>query len=158
VYGSYSTFNNLGADGGVVFGNGMDVNQLIDRLNTIVGGYDYSCRCFHTNVSDIQLANGAVDPAYYKPGTIPGTIGSPVPYVGKWEYQLDLSVTKEIPISERVRMGLKLDMSDFLNHPFQTGYGNNSSTSTSFGRLTSFSGARITPSVLTFRLHSDSRR
>ncbi len=39
-------------------------------------------------------------------------------------------------------MGIKLDMSNFLNHPFQTGYGTLSTTSTSFGRVTSFQGPR----------------
>ena len=83
-----------------------------------------------------------MDPDYYKSGITPGTIGILIPYVNKWSYQLDLSVTKEIPVSERVRMGLKLDISNFLNHPFQTGRGNSSDTSTSFGQLSSFGGTR----------------
>ena len=140
--GGYATFNNLGGTGGVVFGNGMTVDELVNRLNTVVTDYDYSCRCFHTDVADIQLANGAVDPAYYTDGNTPGVIGYAIPYKNKWSYQLDLSVTKEIPITERVRMGLKLDASNFLNHPFQTGRGTLSTTSTSFGRLSSFGGAR----------------
>ena len=140
--GGYATFNNLGAVGGVVFGNGLTVDNLVGRLNTIVGDYDYSCRCFHTNVADIQGSNQAVDPAYYKDGNTPGVIGNFIPYKAKWSYQLDLSVTKNIPITERVKMGLKLDMLNFLNYPFQTGYGTLSTTSTSFGRLSSFQGAR----------------
>jgi hypothetical protein len=75
-------------------------------------------------------------------GNTPGVIGNPVAYKAKWSYQLDMSVTKEIPINERVKMGLKLDASNFLNHPFQTGYGTLSTTSTSFGRLSSFGGTR----------------
>lgn len=140
--GSYATFNNLSATGGVVFGNGLTIDKLVDRLNTVVGDYDYSCRCFHTNVADIQGANLAVNPAYFTDGNTPGVIGNPVAYKGKWSYQLDLSVTKEIPITERVKMGLKLDASNFLNHPFQTGYGTLSTTSTSFGRLSSFQSPR----------------
>ncbi len=140
--GGYATFNNLGANGGVVFGNGLTVDKLVDRLNTVVGDYDYSCRCFHTNISDIQLSNGAVNPVYFTEGTNAGVIGYAIPYKAKWSYQLDLSVTKEIPITERVKMGLKLDATNFLNHPFQTGYGTLSTTSTSFGRLSSFQGPR----------------
>ena len=140
--GSYPTFNNLGAYGGVVFGNGLTVDQLVSKLNTVVSDYDYSCQCFHTDVADIQLANGAVDPNYYKEGDTPGVIGNPYLYRGKWSYQLDLSVTKEIPITERVKMGLKLDAYNFLNHPFQSGYGTLSTTSTGFGRLSSFTGTR----------------
>jgi hypothetical protein len=142
LMGSYNTFNNLGGTGGVVFGNGMTIDKLISKLNTIVGDYDYSCRCFHTDIADLQLANGAINPIYYKDGTTPGIIGYAIPYKSKWSYQLDLSVTKEIPITERVKMGLKLDASNFLNHPFQTGRGTLSTTSTSFGRLSSFSGTR----------------
>jgi hypothetical protein len=132
----------LGANGGVVFGNGLTIDNLVDRLNAIVGDYDYSCRCFHTNVADIQGSNLAVNPAYFKDGNTPGVIGYFIPYKAKWSYQLDLSVTKDIPITERVKMGIKLDMSNFLNHPFQTGYGTLSTTSTSFGRLSSFGGTR----------------
>ena len=140
--GGYSTYNNLGATGGVEFGNGMTVDQLMDRLNTITGGYDYSCRCFRTDVNDIQLANGAVDPAYFKPGTTPGVIGYWVPYREKWNYQLDMSLTKEFLLTERVKVGLRADASNFLNHPFQTGRGNSAITGTNFGQLTSFGGTR----------------
>jgi hypothetical protein len=138
--GGRSTFNNLGAEGGVVFGSGMTAAQLVDRLDTVVGGYDYSCRCFRTNVSDIQQANFAVDPKYYKPGDTPGVIGYMAPYRGKATIQLDLSVSKEIPIGERVRMGLKANISNFLNHPFRTGYGNTTVTGTTFGQVNATTG------------------
>lgn len=140
--GGWSTFNNLGAAGGVVFGQGMTIDKLNDKLNRIVGDYDYSCRCFHTDVGDLQQANGSINPIYYTDGTTPGVIGFAIPFKSKWSYQLDMSVTKEIPITERVRMGLKLDALNFLNYPFQTGRGTLSTTSTSFGRLSSFQGPR----------------
>ena len=142
--GGRATFNNLGADGGVVFGSGMTAQQLIDRLDTTVGGYDHSCRCFRTNVATIQQANGAVDPKYYSPGDTPGVIGNPIPYRGKATFQLDLSISKEIPIGERVRMGLKANISNFLNHPFRTAYGNTTVTGTTFGQVgsSSFTGTR----------------
>jgi hypothetical protein len=142
MYGAYSTFNNLGANGGVLFGNGLTIDKLTSKLDNIVGDYDFSCRCFHTDIADLQLANQAINPIYFTDATTPGVIGNPVVYRSKWSYQLDLSVTKEIPITERVKMGLKLDATNFLNHPFQTGYGTLSTTSTSFGRLSSFQGPR----------------
>jgi hypothetical protein len=145
--GGRSTFNNLGpnnlgADGGVVFGNGMTATDLIRRLDTIVGNYDYSCRCFHTDVKNIQLANGAVDPGYYKPGDTPGVIGGIVRYRGKPVFNLDMSVGKEISVGERAKMGIKANISNFLNHPFRTGYGNTTITNTTFGQLTGFTGTR----------------
>lgn len=139
--GGRATFNTW-ADGGVVFGKGLTARELIRRLDTIVGDYDYSCRCFRTNVADIQLPNGAVNPDYYRPGDTPGVIGYDVKYRGKTTFQLDLSVSKEILISERVRMGLKANISNFLNHPFRTGYGSTTATGTSFGQVSSFSGTR----------------
>jgi hypothetical protein len=142
LMGAYSTFNNLGAAGGVSFGNGMTIDKLNEKLNTIKGDYDFSCRCFHTDIADLQLANGSINPIYFSDNTNPGVIGNPIGYKSKWSYQLDLSVTKEIPITERVKMGIKLDATNFLNHPFQTGRGTLSTTSTSFGRLSSFSGTR----------------
>ena len=87
------------------------------------------------------MSNGAVNPKYYRPGETPGVIGYPVPYRGKWSYQLDMSVNKEFPISERVRTGIKLMMFNFLNHPFQ-GRGSSTITGTGFGQLSSFSGTR----------------
>jgi hypothetical protein len=137
-----STFNNLGADGGVVFGNGMTADNLISRLDKIVGGYDYSCRCFHTDVKDIQLANFAVDPQYYRPGDTPGVIGAVVRYRGKPSFNLDMSVSREIQISERTKMGIKANITNFLNHPFRTGYGNTTITNTTFGQLSGFTGTR----------------
>jgi len=146
--GGRSTFNNLGVDGGVVFGNGLTAKDLIKRLDTIVGDYDYSCRCLHTNVSDIQLANGAPNPDFYKPGDTPGVIGAALPYRTKPSYSLDLSVTKEIQLTEKARRGIKANITNFLNHPFRNasltanGIGNPTTTGTDFGQLTNFTGTR----------------
>jgi len=140
--GGRSTFNNLGVDGGVVFGNGMSAKELVRRLDTIVGGYDYSCRCFHTDTKDLQQANGAVDPKSYRPGDTPGVIGYMVPYRGKPAFSLDLSIAREVAVSERAKMGLKANIANFLNHPFRTGYGNTTITGTTFGQLNGFTGTR----------------
>ncbi len=139
--GGRSTFNNLGpnntgADGGVVFGNGMTDKDLIRRLDTVVGDYDYSCRCFHADVKDIQLANGAVDPKYYRPGDTPGLIGDVIRYRGKPSFNLDMSVSREVKIGETVKMGIKANITNFLNHPFRAVYGNNTASNTTFGQIT----------------------
>jgi len=140
--GGRSTFNNLGVDGGVVFGNGMTSKELIERLDTIGGDYEYACRCFRANVKDIQLANGAVDPRFYKPGDTPGTIGYAVPYRGRASFNLDMSIAREVPFGERARFGIKANITNFLNHPFRTGYGNTTITGTTFGQASGFTGTR----------------
>jgi hypothetical protein len=93
-------------------------------------------------VKDIQLANGAADPRFYKPGDTPGVIGYAVPYRGRPSFSLDLSISREIPVSERVRMGIKANITNFLNHPFRSGYGNTTITGNTFGQMSSFTGTR----------------
>ncbi len=53
-----------------------------------------------------------------------------------------MSLNKEIPITERVRIGFKAVALNMLNHPWQTGRGSSSLTATTFGRLSSFAGPR----------------
>ncbi len=139
--GGRSTFNNFASDG-IIFGNGLTLQSLRQRLDTVVGGYDSACQCFHTNVSDIQLANGAVNPIYYRPDDTPGTIGYNFEIRGKWSYQFDMSLTKEMRITERVRFGIKATATNVLNHPWRTGIGGTSLTATSFGQVSSFASPR----------------
>jgi hypothetical protein len=54
-----------------------------------------------------------------------------------------MSVNKDIRITERMRLTLRLVALNFLNHPFfQINTGNASPTSTSFGQITSANGTR----------------
>jgi hypothetical protein len=139
--GGRATFNNLGADGGVVFGNGLTLDQLLQRTSTMTPGYIPSCTCFKTNVSDMVQANGSPNPAYYSPGQTPGVIGPRLFYTGKTSFALNMSLTKRFRIKERYTLGFYGEASNFLNHPF-FGQGNISVTSTSFGNITSASGNR----------------
>jgi hypothetical protein len=140
--GGRATFNQW-ADGGIIFGNGLTLQSLADRLDTIVGGYDSACQCFHTDVSDLQMANKAVDPKFYRPGDTPGVIGFNNMYRGKWNFQFDMSLNKEVRITERVKMGLKATATNVLNHPWRTGRGSTSITGTGFGQVTSFAAPRV---------------
>jgi hypothetical protein len=147
ITGGPSTLNggrltlNQFADGGAVFGSGLTPQDLIKRLDTIVGGYDPACVCFHTNVADLTQANKSVDPKYYRPNDVPGVLVAPTWYYGKTSYSFDLAVEKAIRISERVSMNVKAQATNFLNHPF-LGRGSSTITGTTFGNLTSASGAR----------------
>ncbi len=139
--GGRSTFNQW-ADGGIIFDNGMSLQELRNRLDTVVGGYDSGCQCFHTNVADIQLPNQAVDPRYYRPGDTPGVIGYNSEYRARWNYQFDMSLNKDIRITERVTFGIKATATNVLNHPWRTGMGSTSITGTGFGQVSSFASPR----------------
>jgi hypothetical protein len=139
--GGRATFNTW-ADGGIIFGNGLTLQNLRQRLDTVVGGYDPSCQCFHTDVSDLQLANKAVNPIYYRPGDVPGTIGGNFEIRGKWGYQFDMSLSKEMRITERIRFNIKATATNVLNHPWRTGIGATTITGTTFGQVSSFASPR----------------
>ena len=138
--GGRATFNTT-ADGGVIFGNGANISSLLNATSTQVGGFDKSCTCIRTNVSNLTLSNGVVNPAILEAAQTPGVIGSPVWYVGKAAFTFNLSVTKNIRFTERVNMRLYAEASNWLNHPF-FGQGSLSLTSSSFGQITSASGTR----------------
>ena len=139
--GGIATFNTF-ADGGVAFGNGMSIDQLLERTSTkTTGQYVSSCNCFKTNVSDIVQANGSVNPKYYAQGQTAGVMGARQWYSAKTAFNLNMAVTKRFRFKERYTLGLYGEASNFLNHPFFS-QGNLSLTATTFGNITSASGTR----------------
>jgi hypothetical protein len=138
--GGRNTFNQF-ADGGVVFGNGLTPETLRQRLDTIVSDYTPSCQCFKANVADIIQTNGSPNTAYYGPGQAPGMIGPTIYISGLNQFQLDMSLTKEAAITERLRFKFQSVVFNFLNHPFM-GRGNSGATSTTFGNVTTAEGRR----------------
>jgi hypothetical protein len=140
--GGRATVNDLGADGGVSFGNGMTINQLLERTATMsTGQFNSSCKCFKTNVSDIVLSNGAVNPAVFAPTQNAGVMGARVFYTGKTSYSLNMALTKRFRINERTSLGFYGEASNFLNHPFFS-QGSLTLTGTTFGNITGASGNR----------------
>jgi hypothetical protein len=138
--GGLLTYNQWAGDG-VSFGNGMNIDQLLQRTATKTSGYDPSCLCFHTNVSDIVQANGSVNPADFSRNMNAGQIGARQWYTGKTSFGFNLSLDKRFRITERVQMGLWAEANNFLNHPFFS-QGSLSLTATTFGNITSASGTR----------------
>ena len=137
--GGRATFNNL-STAGVTFGNGMTLSQLRNRLTTsATGNYDATCTCIRTTVSDIILANGEVNPAYYGPGDTPGQFSDILYLYGKTTFQLDGSLNKDFKIRERLKAGINFQVFNILNHPF-LGIGSTSPTATTFGQITGTSG------------------
>ena len=138
--GGRSTFNNFATDG-VVFGNGLNLQQLLQRTSNQVTGYVASCTCIKTNVSDIIQANGAPNPAYLAPAQTAGVWAAPLYYTGKTIFALNASLQKQVRIKERWLLGFYLDSTNWLNHPF-FGQGTMSTTATTFGQITGASGTR----------------
>ena len=141
TFNAFGTTTLTGADGGVIFGNGLSPQSLLKRASTQTTGFVASCTCIKTNVSDIVQANGTVNPAYLQAAQTPGVVGSPIYYVGKTGFSFALSLQKTFRITERVNFRLYGEASNWLNHPFFS-QGSMSLTSSSFGNITSASGNR----------------
>jgi hypothetical protein len=140
ISGGRLPFNGTATDG-VVFGNGLNLQQLVQDTATQTTGYVASCTCIKTNVSNIIQANGSANPAYYAPSQVAGQWATPLYYVGKTAFVFNLSLQKEFQIKERFRLGFYAEATNFLNHPFFS-QGSTSTTATTFGYITSASGAR----------------
>ena len=138
--GGRATVNNL-STAGIALGNGFTLDQLRNRLSSTAGSYDPTCTCFRTNVSDILLANGAPNPAYYGPGSTAGQFADISYLYTKTTFEFDMSLNKDFKITERLRMGINFQVYNALNHPFLP-IGSTSSTATTFGNITSASGTR----------------
>ena len=71
----------------------------------------------------------------YAPASTPGQFAGFVYLRHKPLYIFDMSVNKEIRITEGVRFTMRMVALNFLNHPFFD-IGNSSPTSTTFGQIT----------------------
>jgi hypothetical protein len=96
---------------------------------------------------------GKTTASVLKPGLMaapaPGTFGDfPVNSLsGPSYFNLDLSFTKRIPITERVKFEIKGTAINILNHPNFI-YGNTNFDSTSFGRITSQRGGSRSMNII----------
>jgi hypothetical protein len=112
LLGGNNTFNDYG-DGGVAL-NGVTQSQL----QSSVGKYPIPGT---TNVAFINpkylLATGGANPAYIAPNTTPGTFGQHVWLHGPHNTYDDVSITKHLPITERVRFSMQAEMLNAFNHP-----------------------------------------
>jgi hypothetical protein len=112
LLGGNNTFNDYG-DGGVVL-NGVTQSQL----QSSVGKYPIPGT---TNIAFINpkylLATGGANPAYIAPNTTPGSFGQHVWLHGPHNTYDDVSITKHLPITERVRFSMQAEMLNAFNHP-----------------------------------------
>jgi hypothetical protein len=139
LFGGTSTFNDYG-DGGVVL-NGVTASQL----QKSIGKYPVPGT---TNVAFInpKYLNpaGGYNSTYIAPNTTPGTFGQRIWLHGPHNTYDDVSITKNFPISERLRFNLQAEMLNAFNHPtFGPGatngganFGWNAIQSSTFGLIT----------------------
>jgi hypothetical protein len=145
--GGRNTVSNL-TQSGVVFGSGFTPEQLQKALSQVSGGF--SPTALISNVANIatittsgSTKTSQVNQSLYAPASTPGQFGAFTYIRHNNLYILDMSINKDIRITERWRMTLRLVALNFLNHPFFEINANNASPiSTSFGQITSASGTR----------------
>jgi hypothetical protein len=135
------TVNQL-AQSGVVFGNGLTLNQLQKDLSTIPNMNQVVSGNLISNVSSIVQSNGIANPADYAPASTPGVFSDLVYLYGKTTFTLNMSLNKQVRIKERWNVGFRMEALNFLNHPFFSSLGSSSVTANSFGQVSSASGNR----------------
>jgi hypothetical protein len=112
------TFNDY-ADGGVIL-HGVTTSQLQDS----VGVYPVPGQPNVSFINPKYLSGGGANPAFITPNTTPGTLSRPVYLYGPRFVNDDLSLTKRISITERIRFSLQMEALNAFNHPqFQPGSG-----------------------------------
>jgi len=117
-----ATFNDYG-DGGVLL-NGVSVSQLQSSVDVyhIVGQPQVDF------INPKYLANngtgGGANQSFIAPNMTPGTIVRPIWLYGPRFVNTDLSLSKHVPITERVSFSLQAEALNAFNHPsFQVGAG-----------------------------------
>jgi len=137
--GGRNTVNNL-TQAGVVFGGGFTPEQLQKALSKVAGGF--SSTALISNIASIAtitqtgtVSSSQVKPELYAPASTPGQYGAFIYLRNNNLYTFDMSINKDVRITERMRLTLRLVALNFLNHPFFE-IGNSNPTSTSFGQIT----------------------
>jgi len=114
LFGGSNTFNDY-ADGGVVL-NGVTTSQL----QSAIGTYRIPGTTSVAFINPKYLASptgGGANPQYITQNTTPGVIGQRVWLYGPHNTYDDISITKHVPITERLRFSLQAEMLNAFNHP-----------------------------------------
>ena len=93
------------------------------------------------SIANVTATTSQVKSELFAPAATPGKYSAFVYLRNNNLYTLDMSVNKEVRLTERWRMTIRLVALNFLNHPFFD-IGNSGPTSTTFGQITSGSGTR----------------
>jgi hypothetical protein len=120
TFGGNMTYNDYG-DGGIVL-NGITAQTL----QSSIGVYHVNAGSKVDLINPTYLTKGAgANAAYITPNTTPGTFGSTMFLYGPHQTYEDASLSKRIPITERVHFLVQAEFLNIFNHP-TFGWGNNS--------------------------------
>lgn len=114
VLGGFSTFNNI-ADGGV---NLTGITK--EQLQSQIGVYRVPGANFVTLLPASTLVSatgGGANPSLISGNITPGVFASPIYLTGPRGVYDNISVSKSIPITERVRFQIQMEMLNAFNHP-----------------------------------------
>jgi hypothetical protein len=131
--GQRTVNNNAGTDCGVIL-NGLTVQQLEDMMQVFRNGPTGTT--LSSADSSLVGADGRANSQFLALPTTPGKFGQFIYIYGPNYISADMSVNKEVQITERLRFTLQAEGMNFLNHPV-FGFGSLSINSTSFGQLSS---------------------
>lgn len=132
VLGGFSTFNNI-ADGGVNL-TGITKQQLQDQ----VGVYRVPGQNFVTMLPPSTLVSatgGGANPSLISGNITPGIFASPIYLTGPHGFYDNISISKAIPITERIHFSMQVEMLNAFNHPV---FGNGTNPISSNVRSTSW--------------------
>ncbi len=143
--GGRNTVNNL-TQAGVVFGGGFTQAQLQKAISTVSGSFSNVALIGDVaNIATITTSGttktSQVNPTLFAPSSTPGQYGEFVYLRNNSLFTFDMSVNKDVRITEKWRLTLRLVALNFLNRPFFD-VANSSPTATTFGQITSASGTR----------------
>jgi hypothetical protein len=144
ITGGYSTFNNL-ADGGVVL-NGITRQDL----QNAVGTYKTSANFVQMIDPKFRTTGVGANTTYITANTTPGTYVGAFYIYGPGSTDCDMSLTKEISVTERSRIQFQAQFLNAFNHPTFRGAPSGGVRSSSWGTVT---GASNSPRVIEFRLN-----
>jgi len=131
--GQRTVNNNSGTDCGVIL-KGLSVSDLQEMMQVFRDGPTGTT----LSSADPSLvgADGRANSQYLALPTAPGQFGQIIYLYGPNYVSTDMSLNKDVPITERLRFVLQAEAMNFLNHPV-FGFGSLSINSTSFGQLSS---------------------
>ena len=150
-----TTFNNATANNGAQL-TGITFEEFkknIGLFKTPSGVFFVNPNLLNLTIPTTGPSAGKTTASVLKPGLMsapaPGTFGDfPVNSLsGPSYFNLDLSFTKRIPITERVKFEIKGTAINILNHPNFI-YGNTNFDSTSFGRITTQRGGSRSMNII----------
>jgi hypothetical protein len=120
TFGGNMTFNDYG-DGGINL-SGVDARTL----QSSIGAYHVNTGATVDLLNPKYLTYGSgANASYINPNTTAGTFGSSLYLFGPHQTYEDMSLSKSIPITEKVRFSLQAEFLNIFNHPV-FGWGNNS--------------------------------